>query len=270
MTSYIKLMRSSIFISVFLLFSFTLNPPNPKKWQIDHEATLVASDSLGKLYQIDNKAIVKYSKEGKQIANYALLNTGAISSIDTRNALQTMLFFNEQQEIILLDNMLGLTRKIQLADYFDWIDLACFSNRDNAFWFYSISNQSLIKTNKDLQVIAELNNIGQLLSIDLNPVQLLERNENIYLLDPENGIIIFDIFGNYKSKISIRNISKIEVNEPYIYYLSNNSIYSYQKLTFDKQNIVQHDSIVDFCIFGVNLYAQDVKKLTRIELIENE
>lgn len=261
-------MRSKLVLISLLFLSFVVNPYFPKKWEIPQSSTLIAVDSLGKLYQVNEKSVIKYSSEGKEITRYSLYNTGSISSIDTRNALQTLLFFKDQQEIVLLDNMLGESRKIQLTDYFDWIDLACFSNRDNAFWFYSISAQSLIKTNKELEVLKKLDNISQLLNTDLNPTQLFEREEKVYLLDPKHGVFVFDIFGNYTKKIVLESPIKMEVQEDILYYLSNNSIKGYHLLTFDKTNFLTQDTIVDFCTFANNIYVQNESKLVRVEAIK--
>ena len=106
-----------------------------------------------------------------------------------------MLFYQQQQEIVLLDNTLSQTNKIEL-NFFEWIDLACMSNRDNAFWLYSITTQSLIKTDKNGKISNRFNNIGQLVKRNINPTQLLEYNNQVYLFDPNQGLFVFDLFGN--------------------------------------------------------------------------
>lgn len=262
MISFIKPMKNSIFLLGLLLFSFQLF----KTLKIEKEANLIGVDSLGKIYQVDNKMVQKYDAEGKKIANYALLNTGTITSIDTRNALQTLLFFEDQQQIVLLDNMLGVNRQIELKSYFDWIDLACLSNRDNAFWLYSINSQSLIKVNNELQEVKRLDNIGQLLNLDIQPIQLIEKGEKVYLLDRSFGVIVFDIFGNYLKTIPIKNAQKIRVDDEQIIYLVENTIKGYNQLTFDKLDLFESDSITDFCNFGSKLYVQEEKRLISIEV----
>ena len=103
-----------------------------------------------------------------------------------------MLFFQQQQEIVLLDNTLSETNKVSLI-FFEWIDLACLSNRDNAFWLYTKTSQSLIKTNIQGKIISRFNNMGQLVKRDINPTQLVEYDNSVYLFDPDEGLFVFDL-----------------------------------------------------------------------------
>lgn len=258
------MMKKGIVLLSIFFFSFQFGyESNPLK--INKAADLIGVDSLGKLYQVDAKMVKKYDDTGNPIANYALLNTGEISSIDTRNALQTLLFFEEQQQIVLLDNMLGVHRSIELKNFFDWIDLACLSNRDNSFWLYSVNSQSLIKVNNELQEVKKLDNISQLLSQDISPIQLMEKGEKVYLVDKKIGVIVFDIFGNYQKIIPIKNVDKIRVEENEILYLKQNKVKAYNQLSFDNLEVFASDSIVDFCTFGTKFFVQTPQYLSSIE-----
>lgn len=243
-----------LIITSLLLLS--LNTDN-NKWVIKQRGEIVSVDKLGKVYQITDNAVVKYNNKGEKISNYAILNNGEIASIDTRNPLQSLLFFKQQQEGIVLDNMLGESNKINFANYFEWIDLVCTSNRDNALWLYNISNQELIKTDINLNIISKTNNLAQILSLDLKPTQLTEVNETVFLFDKENGLILFDLFGNYKKKIALKNASKIYVDNNTVYYLVDNTIYNYNLISFDKQLVFETpNTIVDFCALNNTLIIQ--------------
>lgn len=233
------------------------------KWVINQKGDIISVDRLGKVYQVTDNAVVKYSDKGVKIANFSILNNGKITLIDTQNPLQTILFFKEQQEAIVLDNMLGEANSINFTDYFEWVDLICASNRDNSFWLYSINNQELIKTDKNLTVISRYPNLAQVLSIDIKPSQLVEVNETIYLFDKQNGLILFDVFGNYKKRITLKDAEKVVIENDVVYYLSGNSINYYNLISFNKG--ILHTSatkIIDFSIFNSSLYLQTESNLT--------
>ncbi len=263
----IKTMKSNLFILSFLLTSFTLFNNPVVKWQKEVKANLIKVDQLGKIYQIADNSIIKYDANGKKIVDYSYWNNGSIYSIDTKNALQTIVFYKDQQQITLLDNMLAETNKLALGDYFEWIDLVCFSSRDNAFWMYSINNQSLLKVDRNLEVINEFENIGQLLNLELNPTQLFEKNETIYLFDPSNGLLHFDIFGNFIKKTSLKDATMVKLQNNSLVYANGKKIQSYNLQSFDHSTIYSSkDSIIGFDVYESNIYLQTLKSLTKLTL----
>ena len=141
------------FLLIIIILSLLSFKTDSVKWVIKQKGDIVSVDKLGKVYQVTDNAVVKYTTEGKKVANYSILNNGEITLIDTKNPLQSLLFFKQQQDVIILDNMLGEANSFNLSNYFEWIDLVCTSNRDNALWLYNISNQELIKTDINLNVI---------------------------------------------------------------------------------------------------------------------
>jgi hypothetical protein len=257
-----------LIITLLLLLSFKTDST---KWVIKQKGDIVSVDKLGKIYQVTDNAIVKYNENGKKIANYSILNSGKITLIDTKNPLQSLLFFEQQQDIIILDNMLGEANSFNLSNYFEWINLVCISNRDNALWLYNISGQELIKTDINLNVISKSSNLAQILSLDLTPSQLMEVNETVFLFDKKNGLILFDIFGNYKKKIVLKNAEKIFIDNNLVYYLSNNTIHYYNLKSFNKDVVFESDkNIVNFCVFGDNLILQTESNLTSLIINKKE
>lgn len=196
--------------------------------------SFISQDKLGNIYQITDMKIVKFSSELDTIQSNSIFSSGAISSIDTRNPLQLMLFYRQQQEIQLLDNTLSQTNKINLQ-FFEWIDLACLSNRDNAFWLYSMTTQSLLKTDKNGKVVSRFNNIGQLVQRDILPTQLTEYNNQVYLFDPNQGLFVFDLFGNYIKRIELKNAEKVKFYAQKVFFRVKNEVFSYDLISFDKK-----------------------------------
>lgn len=268
MISCIRPMRkSSCILVLIVLFSFVKSDSVNFKWDVNKKASRVNVDALGYSYQSFKSTVTKYTTKGVFKVDYTNLVNGDISSVDARNALKLMLFYQDQQKIVLLDNMLGETNSVDLTSYFEWTDLVCLSNRDNGFWLYSITDQSLIKADENLEVKKKFQNIGQLLSINLEPTQLFEKDELVYLFDPSFGTLIFDLFGNYKKKIPLVNVTKIMVEGDYLYSLKGNCIESFNMKSFDKYEVYcSQVKVVDFCISSGSLYLQGLENLTKYQL----
>jgi hypothetical protein len=222
------------FLLAFFLVTLSCNTTKAIQQEKEESTSFLSQDKLGNIYQIGDMKIVKFSSELDTIQSNSIFSSGAISSIDTRNPLQLMLFYKQQQEIQLLDNTLSQTNKINLQ-FFEWIDLACMSNRDNAFWLYSMTTQTLIKTDKNGKVVSRYNNIGQLVQRDILPTQLTEYNNQVYLFDPNQGMFVFDLFGNYTKRVELKNAEIIKFYQNKVFFRVKNDIFSYNLVSFDKK-----------------------------------
>ncbi|MGB1039621.1 MAG: hypothetical protein ACPGVD_01960 [Flavobacteriales bacterium] len=258
-----KLTTISILIIGLYLVTFSCKTikSTPKT---DNSVSFLSQDKLGNIYQISDMKITKYSTILDTIVTNSIFSSGTISSLDTRNPLQLMLFYKQQQEIVLLDNTLSETNKIALA-FFEWIDLACMSNRDNAFWLYSKTTQSLIKTNNQGKVVSRFKNIAQLVKKDIDPTQLIEYNNQVYLFDHNEGLFIFDLYGNYVKRIQLKNAENVKFFKEKVFFRVENSVFSYNLFSFDKK--LEFESPGDFEGFAVGksgvlvLTKNEIKKL---------
>lgn len=247
-------MKTKAKISLLLigLFLFTFSCQTRKNATKKEESTsFLSQDKMGSVYQIAGMKITKYSSDLKPVQSNSIFSNGAISSFDSRNPLQLMLFYKQQQEIILLDNTLSQTNKINLL-FFELIDLACSSNRDNSFWLYSITSQSLIKTDKTGKVTNRFKNIAQLVQKDINPTQLIEYENEVYLLDPNEGLFVFDLYGNYVKRIQLDNAEIVNFYNKKVFYRVKNSVFSYNLVNFDKMTELESEEIFDDFVVNEN------------------
>lgn len=261
----------SFFLLVFLLATFSCK--TTKTIQLEEtkeeQTSFLSQDKLGNIYQIADMKISKFSNDLKPIQTNSIFSSGTISSFDSRNPLQLMLFYKQQQQIILLDNTLSQTNRIELH-FFELIDLACASNRDNSFWLYSITTQSLIKTDKTGKVTNRYGNIAQVVETDINPSQLIEYENQVYLFDLNGGLFVFDLYGNYVKRIQLENAEKVKFYSKKIYYQIENSIFSYNLVNFDKKTELEStDDFVDFLVNKLGILLFKEGEITK-QLISND
>lgn len=259
-------MKKAIYISLSILgliLILTACSTLKTEQKTPESTSFISQDKLGNIYKISDMKIIKYSATMDTIQTNSIFSKGTISSLDTRNPLQLMLFYQQQQQIVLLDNTLSETNKIELASQFDWIDLACLSNRDNAFWLYAVTGQELIKINKSGIVTSRFKNISQLVRKDINPTQLVEYDNQVYLFDPNQGLFVFDLFGNYIKRIQLENAENVKFYQNKAFFRVKNDIFSYNLVSFDKKQEFQ--STENFDDFEVGKSGVLVLKSNSIE-----
>jgi DNA polymerase elongation subunit (family B) len=70
-------------------------------------------------------------------------------------------------------------------------------------------------------------NLNRILNVDLHPDALLEYNGNVYLHDPMEGILVFDVFGTYSKTIPLYSVRDFQLSDAVIQYFSSGKISKY-------------------------------------------
>ena len=67
-----------------------------------------------------------------------------------------------------------------------------------------------------------------LLNETISPVKIIDRDNYVYLYDPEKGFYIFDYYGGFKNRLAFLNWTNVEVNGTTVYGFEETKLYSYQ------------------------------------------
>ena len=226
-------MPSWIYIACFTL-STLFSADFTLETTIDAQGMSFTIDRLGGIYLIEKDGIKKYQSTGNLQFEYSLKTLGEISSVDASNALRILVFYRDLNQVVVLDNTLSIQGEaISLEEYnMDQVTLVASSN-NNALWFYDRSNFQLVRTDKQLNELQNTGNLGQILGIELMPNYLVERNGQVYLNNPETGILVFDIYGTYYKTIPLLGLDKFQVTDEGILYADKAglSYYHFKSLT---------------------------------------
>ena len=104
--------------------------------------TFLGYDALGAFYFIKNNVLTKVA-DGKSV-EYKNPQLGKISKVDLQNPLKIVLFFQNFNTIILLDNQLNETQKINLSDNNNpIIAIATGLAGSNRLWIYNSLSQKI-------------------------------------------------------------------------------------------------------------------------------
>jgi hypothetical protein len=181
--------------------------------------TYIGFDGLGNNYYIKDNVFIKENDTQKwEYKNVAL---GKITSVDYLNPLQIVVFYEDFNTIITLDNQLNEIQKLNLFD----IDNTIFASKiglaaQNQFWIYNALTQQIL-------LFDYLKNASKTIG---NPIQesiqyTQSDFNNFYWIDEINNWYSIDIFGKATLLANIPPFEKIQIIDN-------------EKLLFSRDNIL--------------------------------
>ena len=217
------------FLAVLLFcFSFTADDSLKTLYTIKVKADFFSTDNFGNTYLVKGDEIRKYNPSGDLLKIYSNKNLGKITSIDASNALRLLVFYKDFANIIILDDLLSQNGdNINLMDLsLEQCDLVC-SSFNNGMWFFNRQNANLVRLNDNLQTAVNTGNLNRLLGSDLKPNFMLEYDGYVYLNNPTEGILVFDIYGTYSKTIAIKGLQHFQVKDQGLIYFAAGVLKSY-------------------------------------------
>jgi hypothetical protein len=186
----------------------------------------VSIDRLGQVYVSDQKNnLYKFSPQGQRLFTFSPAQQGRLAFVEAWNPVKTLLFYDDRQQIVLLDRFLTPITSLRLADLTDGLIRLATLAQDDQFW---ILNETELRLDKidfrypDSRLSTRLN---QLLDPARHDFRLLREYQNhLYLLDRNSGIYIFDNMGNYKKKLPIKGLAYLGFKGDEAYYLKNGQL----------------------------------------------
>ena len=241
--------RYTILIIAFLFLQ------NANKWtpgqSINLHAEYINIDHLHNIYLVQQNKLLKYDQLGEKLCEYSINYSGSITSIDVSDPMRILLYYEDYNQLVFLDNKLApIGSTVVLDDFnFGYTKVVC-SSEQGGFWVYSLQKQQLFYINSNMQIEQKSVSIGSVLTINSVPNFIYEKNNKLYLNIPEEGIYVFDIYGYYIKKIPIKMLSNFQLNENNIIYPVKNKIVRFNQLqlNFDTTQVTELGRIEDIKI----------------------
>lgn len=202
--------------------------------------TYIGFDGLGNNYYINENVFIKENETQKwEYKNVAL---GKITSVDFINPLKIVVFYEDFNTIVTLDNQLN---DVQKLNFFE-IDTSIFASKiglasQSQFWIYNALTQQILlfdylkNTSKTIgNPIAENIKYTQ---TDFN---------NFYWIDDINNWYAIDIFGKVTLLANIPSFEKIQIVDN-------------EKLLFSRENILYCLNNVTKTIYEIEIVEKSIK-----------
>ncbi|WP_293896072.1 hypothetical protein [Flavobacterium sp.] len=217
-------MKKTLFF--FLVFCCTIGFCQSKKLKTTaldtkelENKTYIGFDGLGNNYYIKDNVFSKQNES--QVWEYKNVALGKITSVDYVNPLKIVVFYEDFNTIITLDNQLNEIQKLNIFE----IDNAIFASKvglasQDQFWIYNSLTQQIM-------LFDYLKNTSKAIG---NPIQESIKYtqsdfNNFYWIDEINNWYSIDIFGKITLLANIPPFEKIQIIDN-------------EKLLFSRDNII--------------------------------
>ncbi|MFB9078535.1 hypothetical protein ACFFLS_15455 [Flavobacterium procerum] len=220
---------SKILVQIFLFLTSAISQSQNSGISpvlISHEAitadVFCGYDSFGYLYQIKNNVFSKI--KGKEVFEYKNVSLGKITRVDLQNPLKIVLFYEDFNSIVLLDNQLNKISEINFSQNPNPIDAsAAGMSTQNQLWIYNTLNQQI-------GLFDYLKNEYKIVSIPLTePIKYYQTDFNtFYWIDKKKQWYSCDIFGKITTLGKIPEFDKIEIvsSSQYLFSVGNKIYFS--------------------------------------------
>lgn len=196
-----------------------------KKITFENEIILSDIDSYGRIYICDKKGVIKRLDT---LGNIEIVFSPSSSIVPTtftaQNPNQIFVFYQELQEWVVLNRFLTeierykISEKIESNNYGEigFVRLITPSP-NNTLWFFDESDFSLKNYDVMNKQILSQTPLGLILKNEEYPISHLQFYQGqIFLGVKQQGILIFDNFGNYKTVLEYPNWSSISFEKEFI------------------------------------------------------
>ncbi|MEZ4937607.1 MAG: hypothetical protein R2799_08435 [Crocinitomicaceae bacterium] len=230
--------------------------------KIESPIAILESDYLGNFYLINKDMITKLSPKLDTLFEQSFKIAGDLTSMDVGQSLKILLYSRDQNLIAYLDNTLTVSEtQTSLADRgLYMVELVALSMLNNSLWVYNAENFALEKYNQNFERIFKSDNLSLLLYQEMRPTALLESEDQLYLNNPEHGVLVFDIYGTFLKTLPIKGVNEIHVLDKKVYYIQNDVIHYYDEKTLNTDKFkLPVSGIIYFCISSEYLVLYDGK-----------
>jgi len=265
--------KTVLFIGLFLSFySFSQEQfewSEKSKFQID-STDVWAVDILGNTYVTKKEVIQKFDSTGNFKFSQSQKSMGRLSSIQSINTMKFVIFSEEQQMMCFLDNTLtpyetcvgfedeGINNATNIAT----------SSQPNKFWVYDQLNSRLhLLALSQRNQSQEIENLKGLLN-SLQVSFMMEFDNLLYILDSNQGVFVFDMYGSLINFIKRSKCIGIQVDNNSYYLIENDYL-----VIINRENGAEikikcpFEGVIDFKKNGGNYFFRTKKEIKKYHLL---
>ncbi|MDX5482743.1 MAG: hypothetical protein LPK07_13765 [Hymenobacteraceae bacterium] len=202
--------------------------------------TTISQDRSGNVYLLGkNRNLVRLDSLGRPLGTFSPPTRGRIAGIDAWNPMKVLLFYEDRQELLLLDRFLRPITNASLMDlnYEGTAHVAALA-ADDGFWLFDETNLTLSKLDIRLRQTTAETPLNLILDRERFDVRQLREHQNmVYLLDYTSGIYVFDNLGNYKQKLPFTGLQHIGFLHNELYFVQDGQLHFFDLYTQERRSI---------------------------------
>lgn len=195
---------------------------------IDTAPDAIETDYLNSFYYVSEENLYRLSADGRPTGSHTAKIYGNIYSVDPTNPMKTLVYYRDFNTIMFLDNMMTqVGDPVMLQDLGLERTSVVSRSYNNGIWVFDSGNNELIRLDAQLNISHRTGRLNQVTGFIPEPVSMIERNNKLFMNDPQRGIHVFDIYGTFLKTLPFKELNDFDVYEEKLFYIGNDSLHSY-------------------------------------------
>ncbi len=223
-------------------------------------------DSFGYSYQIKNNVFSK--TKGTEVFEYKNVSLGNITKVDLQNPLKLLLYYDDFNTVLLLDNQLNKITEINFSqNAIPIVADAIGMSTQNQLWIYNALNQQI-------SLFDYLKNEYKTVSTPLTePIKYYQTDFNtFYWIDKKNNWFSCDIFGKTTALGKVPDFDKIELLNNHQYIFSKANLLYFKDISDTNSNTISEIEVLEktfdkFCYKDQILSIFTAKEITNYKIV---
>ncbi len=149
----------------------------------------VLTDNLNYFYLLTQGTLTKYSPFGKKVASFSDGSLGDITSADVTNANRIILYYENFNQILFLDDAMNVAAEPVLLDDYKLFSVRAVSySPDDGFFLFDEDTYSVQHFSQSLKIDYESVSLYSYLENHTDSMQLFYRTNRLFLFQPSIGL----------------------------------------------------------------------------------
>ena len=187
-------------------------------------------DNLNNVYVLTNNSqLKKIDEKGDSVAVFNdVKRYGNPYSIDVTNPFKILLYYKNFSTVVILDRLMTVRNTINFRNQNIFSVQAIATSYDNNIWLFDEQDYKLKKIDETGKILQETTDWRSIFDSVPSPNRLIDRDNLVYVYDPEKGFYIFDYYTGFKNKLPFLSWGDVEVSGKNVYGFRDNTLYSYE------------------------------------------
>lgn len=183
------------------------------------QVLLLTTDKLKQIYYVSPQQVLyKCTTQGLVQFEFSNRYLGTLSKVDVSDPFDILLHYADYQTLLFLDRTLNVTADVKLpADQFPLPTLVAMG-RDRKVWIYDAALNSLHQMDRQGGILRSSQDLSLLLGRTFNPNQLVCNEQAVYLVDPAQGVLQFDLFAQFQQFFPLPGIEQLQSFDQFLLY----------------------------------------------------
>lgn len=213
----------------FLICSLSVNAQENDGFSLKRKIPLETQsfkiDLFGNIYFTKGNTLVKYNPETDEKIEYTNTFLGEISSYDISNPLKILLFYQDYNQLVFLDNQLSEIRSpVRIDDLGISYSTGICTSHQGGFWIINTRKAKLQRYDENL-IKQQETRFHDFLTSEKD-IWMVEKHKMLYCY-LSGQLYSFDVFGNLNRRYPLKNVNNIQITNKNIYYFYEHSLYRY-------------------------------------------